>query len=107
MIGAGGYSLYRFFQPRTSIVANNTTAKVESSRVDDTILVSGQVKPAITIDLRPDASGLVAAVYVSDGERVSQGQELVRLDQKIAQAALEEAQASFRQAKLAEETAKL
>jgi HlyD family secretion protein len=50
---------------------------------------------------------LVASVSVKDGDRVAAGQELIRLDQKLAQSALEEAQANLRQMQLAQDAAKL
>ena len=47
------------------------------------------------IDLRAEASGIVEFVAVREGDRVVEGQELVRLDSKLAKAALEQAARAF------------
>ena len=60
----------------------------------------GRVKPAITIELRAEASGIVENVSVREGDRVTAGQELARLDSKPAQTALDQAEANMRQAEL-------
>jgi RND family efflux transporter MFP subunit len=69
--------------------------------------VAGLVKPAVTIDLRAEASGIVESVAVKEGDRVSVGQELVRLDSKLARTAVDQAQANLRQAELQDEATKL
>ena len=51
----------------------------------------------MTIDLRAEASGIVEAVSVKEGDRVSLGQELVRLDSKLAQTAVDQAEANLSQ----------
>jgi multidrug efflux pump subunit AcrA (membrane-fusion protein) len=64
--------------------------------MEDVLVVEGLVKPAVTIDLRAEASGIVEFVAVKEGERVAAGQELVRLDSKLAQSALDRAEANLR-----------
>jgi multidrug efflux pump subunit AcrA (membrane-fusion protein) len=64
--------------------------------MEDVLVVEGLVKPAVTIDLRAEASGIVEFVAVKEGERVAAGQELVRLDSKRAQSALDRAEANLR-----------
>jgi len=75
--------------------------------MEDVLVVAGVVRPAVTIDLRAEASGIVESVAVREGDRVEAGQELVRLDSKLAQAALERAEANLRQAELQDAATKL
>jgi RND family efflux transporter MFP subunit len=75
--------------------------------MEDVLVVSGQVRPAVTIDLRAEASGIVEAVSVREGDRVSQGQELVRLDSKLAQSAVDQAEANLSQAELQDAATRL
>jgi HlyD family secretion protein len=77
-----------------------TEHTVAAATIDDLLLVNGLVKPAVTIDLRAEASGLVEAVFVKDGERVKAGQELLRLDSRVAHSAVQEAEANLRQAEM-------
>lgn len=106
LLGAAATVAWRMLRPRP-LAEHTSTFVVTTSPIDDTLSVSGLVKPAVTIDLRSDASGLVASVSVKDGDRVAAGQELIRLDQKLAQSALEEAQANLRQMQLSQDAAKL
>jgi multidrug efflux pump subunit AcrA (membrane-fusion protein) len=71
------------------------------------LLVSGLVRPAVTIELRAEASGIVELVSVKEGDRVAGGQELVRLDSSLAQSALDQAEANLRQAELQDAATKL
>jgi HlyD family secretion protein len=75
--------------------------------MEDLLLVAGVVKPAVTIDLRAEASGIVEFVAVKEGDRVKEGQELVRLDSKLAQSAVDQAEANLKQAQLQDEATKL
>jgi HlyD family secretion protein len=65
------------------------------------------VKPAITIELRAEASGIVEFVSVKEGDRVTAGQELVRLDSKLAQSSLDQAAANLRQSELQDAATRL
>jgi len=75
-----------------------STVTVEKGPIDETMVVTGLVKPSITIDLRSDASGLVESISVREGDRVLPGQELLRLDSRVAQTAVQEAEANLTQA---------
>jgi RND family efflux transporter MFP subunit len=75
--------------------------------MEDVLLVAGVVKPAVTIDLRAEASGIVEFVAVKEGDRVTAGQELVRLDSKLAQSSVDQAEANLKQAELQDEATKL
>ena len=75
--------------------------------MEDVLVVAGQVKPSVTIELRAEASGIVQSVSAREGDRVSEGSELVRLDSKLAQSALDQAEANLRQAELQDAATKL
>lgn len=80
--------------------AGGTRVTAETGSIDETMIVTGLVKPAVTIDLRSDASGLVESIAVREGDRVYPGQELLRLDSRVAQTAVIEAEASLKQARM-------
>lgn len=98
LIGVGGW---RYFRPKpiaSSTAEQPITAEIAS--MEEVLVVAGQVKPAVTIDLRAEASGIVESVSAKEGDRVAAGQELVRLDSKLAQSGLEQAAANLRQMEL-------
>jgi multidrug efflux pump subunit AcrA (membrane-fusion protein) len=96
-----------FWPKQTSASLREEAIAAEVSSMEDVLVVTGLVKPAVTIDLRAEASGIVEAVAVREGDRVVEGQELVRLDSKMAKAALEQAEANLRQAELQDAATRL
>lgn len=84
-----------------------TEHTVATAAIEDILLVNGLVKPAVTIDLRAEASGLVEAVFVKDGDRVTAGQELLRLDSRVAHTAVQEADANLKQAEMQQAAAEI
>ena len=106
-VGLSGGAAW-WFWPREAIAAlQNDTAQAEITRMEDVLLVSGLVRPAVTIELRAEASGIVELVSVKEGDRVAAGQELVRLDSSLAQASLDQAKANLLQAELQDAATKL
>jgi HlyD family secretion protein len=103
-----GYGAFLWLWPRSAVSSTREqNFEVEVAQMEDLLLVAGVVKPAVTIDLRAEASGIVEFVAVKEGDRVTPGQELVRLDSKLAQSSLEQAEANLKQAQLQDEATKL
>jgi HlyD family secretion protein len=61
------------------------------------LTASGTIE-ASQVQISPELSGKIIAVLVSEGERVQAGQELVRLDQALLLAQLEQARSALAQA---------
>jgi HlyD family secretion protein len=96
-----GVAVWSYVRPATPLAeTGRTTHVVATDTIEETLLVTGLVKPAVTIDLRSEASGLVESVSVKDGDRVSVGQELLRLDSRVAHTAVQEAEANLKQAEM-------
>ena len=107
VLGAMGFGLYKWLIPPAAAGPGDETFPAEVMAMEEVLLVAGLVKPAITIDLRAEASGIVEHVAVKEGDRIAVGQELVRLDSKLAQSAVDQAEANLRQAELQDEATKL
>jgi HlyD family secretion protein len=108
VLGAGGYALFRWLVPPAAAGdTRDEPFQAEEMSMEDVLLVAGQVKPAVTIDLRAEASGIVEFVGVKEGDRVTAGQVLVRLDSKLAQSAVDQAEANLRQAELQDASTRL
>jgi macrolide-specific efflux system membrane fusion protein len=103
LLGGAGWVFLRPFGAVPE--AAGTTHLVARGTIEETLVVTGLVKPSVTIDLRAEASGIVESVSVKDGDRVTGGQELLRLDSRVAQAAVQEAEASLKQAELQQSAA--
>lgn len=80
------------------------TVAVERGTVIAEVSVTGQVKPATSIDLAFERSGRIARIPVSVGGRVTQGAELIVMENGDAVAQLQQARAALatQQAKLDE-----
>ena len=98
VLAGAGFGLWRWLMPTPVAGAmREETFLAETTPMEDVLLVAGQVKPAVTIELRAEASGIVEWVGVKEGDRVTAGQDLVRLDSKLAQSAVDQAEANLRQ----------
>jgi multidrug efflux system membrane fusion protein len=60
---------------------------------------TGQVQPEHTVQVRPQVSGLLQEVYFTEGQAVSKGDRLFRIDPSQYEAALEAARAEWAYAK--------
>jgi HlyD family secretion protein len=108
VLGTVGVGAWSYFRPATPTAdMGRTPHTVATESIEETLLVTGLVKPAVTIDLRSEASGLVESVSVKDGDRVSVGQELLRLDSRVALTAVQEADANLKQAEMQQAAAEI
>jgi multidrug efflux pump subunit AcrA (membrane-fusion protein) len=99
MLAMTGVAAYWWTQAGAiELPIGDTTVTVGTGPIEETMMVTGLVRPSVTIELRSDASGLVESIAVREGDRVLPGQELLRLDSRVAQTAVQEAQASLKQA---------
>ena len=58
-----------------------TVVKIETRReLRSTVTASGEIRPIQFINLTSEVQGRIEEIYVSEGDRVTQGQQLVRLD---------------------------
>lgn len=84
----------------------NVTVEVVSAIVaDNSIFVSGTLLAGESVDLQPEAQGKITGIYFSEGQRVSKGQLLLKLNDAELQAQLKKSQAQEKIA--AEKTARL
>lgn len=75
------------------------TVPVESEAVTLRITASGTVQPVQSVNLSPKTTGRVVELYVEQGDRVTQGQLIARMDSDDIQAELRQAQATVERAR--------
>ncbi|WP_422074916.1 efflux RND transporter periplasmic adaptor subunit [Tranquillimonas rosea] len=73
-------------------------AQPQRDKVRDTFQAVGSIRAVRSIELQPLASGRVTEVAVESGERVEEGDLIFALDDRAAQAALQEAEATLSEA---------
>lgn len=104
LIGTGAMT-YGIVQRRsTPIDIAAMTVPVNSKSLQVKITASGTVQPIQTVNLSPKNPGIVAELFVQQGDRVKKGQIIARMENDDAEAQLMQAQARVAQAeaKLAE-----
>ena len=121
ILGGGGYYGYSYWQTsvaatnkKAAAKARNTTAQVERRKIEFNIEASGDIAPAIEVDVKPEVSARVNRLLVAIGDKVKKGQPIVELDDRDllterssaeteiagADVALEKAERNFERAKL-------
>jgi membrane fusion protein (multidrug efflux system) len=68
-------------------------ARAEATTIVDDVTAVGSLKATQGVMIRPEASGRIARLGFTDGQRVRRGQLLVQLDDTLQQAQLEQAKA--------------
>ncbi|AXY68325.1 efflux RND transporter periplasmic adaptor subunit [Thermosynechococcus sichuanensis E542] len=94
LIGSGGLLLWRSRQ--TPLDLDRYTVPVQDSRdLVARIAATGKVVPVRTVNISPKRAGLLAALYVEQGDQVEAGQIIARMDNRDEQAQLAQAQANL------------
>ncbi len=75
------------------------TAKAERRTITQVVTASGKVQPEIEVKLSPDVSGEIIELRVKEGDKVKQGDLLVRIRPDFYEAQVEQAEAGVSQAK--------
>ncbi|NJR61803.1 MAG: efflux RND transporter periplasmic adaptor subunit [Cyanobacteria bacterium CRU_2_1] len=74
------------------------TVPVESQNLRVRITASGTVQPIQTVNLSPKTTGRLAELYIEQGDRVTQGQLIARMENNDVEARLAQARAQVAQA---------
>ncbi len=86
-------SYFLFIRTKPSVLSIFTVTRGE---VKSEVSVTGKVKPTRNLDLAFEKGGRIARIYVSVGNKVSEGQMLVSLDNSDLIAQLAQAQANLK-----------
>lgn len=88
----------RFLFGRGDDSVHAETAPVEVRRITQVVTASGKVQPEIEVKISPDVSGEIIDLPVREGDRVQQGDLLVRIKPDFYTAQVEQAEAGVLQA---------
>ncbi len=96
-VGSTTYFIVERTRPKLTI--EQLTVPVKSQTLKVRITASGTVVPVQSVNLSPKAAGRLAELYVEQGDRVQEGQKIGLMDNRDIQAQLNQAKASYEQAK--------
>lgn len=82
----------------TAYDLNAYTVEAQSDALKVRVTASGTVQPVQTVNLSPKNAGILAELYVEQGDTVSQGQMIARMDNDDLQAELRQGSASLAEA---------
>ncbi len=82
-------------------------SQVEPRTVRSSILAGGVLNYLDPVELKPQVIGRIISIPVKEGQRVTAGEVVLRLDPRVYQAAVQQAQASVQQARTAIESQQL
>jgi HlyD family secretion protein len=107
-IGAGviviGVIVYfSIFNPRGKSGAEVYLVKVESGEVVSVVSANGEIQPRTKVNISSNIPGEIVAIPVKEGDRVSKGQQLVRIDQERHVQEVRSREASLRMAQISVE----
>ncbi|HBE31504.1 MAG TPA: efflux transporter periplasmic adaptor subunit, partial [Cyanobacteria bacterium UBA11368] len=94
-IAGGGFTLYRRLAFSQTTQSQILTASIEQKTLPITFSANGTVKPERTINVSPKTSGVLKELFVKEGDRVSAGQILARMDNSNLSGQLIQAQAQL------------
>ncbi|MBC8367677.1 biotin/lipoyl-binding protein [bacterium] len=87
---------------------------IEKRELTEIVSASGTIQPKISVDISSDITGKIVEVFVNEGDRVSEGELLLRVDPtqfresvRSAEAQYESARARFRESEARLEQAEL
>jgi multidrug efflux pump subunit AcrA (membrane-fusion protein) len=84
--------------PSESATVQSRIVKVQQGVVQSTVSGSGNIQPAVQLDLGFKTAGVVQRIYVSAGQQVAAGQLLAELNPQTTEVTLEQAKASLQAA---------
>lgn len=106
LVGAGAVAVATLSNAGTEPTLTGRTAPVARGTLTQTVTASGNVQSATSVAVQLNGSGgTVTAVYVLEGQHVTKGQQLLKIDDRAARRSLATAEASLESAQASLTTA--
>lgn len=100
LVGVGAVAFVSLSNASSGSEPTGRTVAVTRGTLTATVTASGNLETATTIDVQLAGSGgTVTKIYVKEGQRVTKGQQLLRIDDTSAKQGLRTAEASLASAK--------
>ncbi|AFY73644.1 RND family efflux transporter, MFP subunit [Synechococcus sp. PCC 7502] len=95
LVTVGAIATFSLTQTQKTQNITDLTVPVTSKSLNLKIRASGIVQPIQTVNLSPKVAGQLAQLYVEQGDRISKGQIIAKMDDRSIQTQIAQAQASF------------
>jgi RND family efflux transporter MFP subunit len=99
----GGHIVWKMVSPGlfgTKRQEKILTSKVRTATISEDIIAVGRLRAVFSTELRSEINGRIVRILATDGERLTKGQEILRLDQQDILTQLQEIERSIEAAKL-------
>lgn len=103
-LALSGLAALAVFRKR-EVVISVQTEKVERRNVNEVVPANGKIQPVTQIDISPEVSGEIIELPVKEGQQVKKGDLLLKIKPDFYQAAVNQAEASYRAALASQTTA--
>ena len=106
----GGISFFIFIATQIGWISSEDPISVKTELVEkrdiiETVSASGKIQPETEVKISPDVSGEIVSLYVMEGDKVEEGDLLLKIKPDTYQSMLERSQASLNTSKSALEKA--
>jgi HlyD family secretion protein len=98
VLGAGGLTYWTIRSSSEAPRTADLTIPVRAETLQVRVTASGTLQPIQTVNLSPKSAGIVAELFVEQGDRVKQGQVVARMENQEIEAQILQAQARVNQA---------
>ncbi|MEP6573503.1 MAG: efflux RND transporter periplasmic adaptor subunit, partial [Gemmatimonadota bacterium] len=96
--GVLGAGVWYYLQSRGGSAQSFRTATIERGPIQSTVAATGALGAVKTVQVGTQVSGQIAAILVDFNDKVKKGQLIARIDPKLAQQAIQDAEAGLAKA---------
>ena len=98
IVAIGAIATFSLTQNQQKQNISDLTVAVESKSLNLRIRASGIVQPIETVNLSPKVAGQLAELFVAQGDRITKGQIIAKMDSRSIQTQIAQAQANLENA---------
>jgi HlyD family secretion protein len=95
IVAAGAYGVYRYHQAHKKVGFTFDTAKVDRGPIIAKVTATGTLSAIVTVQVGSQVSGTIAALYADYNSPVKKGQLIAKIDPRLFEAAVQQAQANL------------
>src|SRR6516164_8369988 len=102
---AGGLGWWRWHVAHASVAPTYKTAPVDKRRITGKVTASGTLSAIVTVQVGTQVSGRIQKLFADFNSQVHKGELVAKIDPQLFEAAVQQAQANYQQAKAGVATA--
>ncbi len=99
VVAGGGLGWWRWHAQHATVPPSYKTAPVEKRRIVGKVTASGTLSAIVTVQVGTQVSGRIQKLFADFNSQVKKGQLVAKIDPQLFEAAVQQAQANYLQAK--------